>query len=147
VTVLVDTSVWSLALRRRPQHLNAEQQLVVAEWSELVREGRVQMIGPVRQELLSGLRHKRQFALLEKRLSAFPDNPIQTTDYLEAARFFNLLRERGITGAPIDLLICAVARRRDWAIFALDEDFERYARILPIRLHRVAPAKRYPPPL
>ena len=136
--VLVDTSVWALALRRRPEDLSANQQLVVAEWSELVREGRVQLIGPIRQELLSGLRHKQQFALLEKRLSAFPDTSIETADYVEAARFFNFLRERGSSGAPTDLLICAVAHRREWAIFALDEDFERYARSLPVRLHRVA---------
>ena len=144
--VLVDTSVWSLALRRRPKDLSREQQLVVREWSELVREGRVQMIGPVRQELLSGLRHKQQFALLEQRLAAFSDTPIETADYVEAARLFNLLRDRGITGAPSDLLICAVAHRREWAIFALDEDFERYARVVPMRLHRVAPARQQPPP-
>ncbi len=53
VMVLVDTSVWSLALRRKPEHLSPREQLLVAEWSELVREGRVQMIGPIRQELLS----------------------------------------------------------------------------------------------
>lgn len=140
MTVLVDTSVWSLALRRRPEDLSAAQHLAVAEWSELVREGRIQLIGPIRQELLSGLRHKRQFALLERRLWAFPDIPIETADYVEAAAFFNLLRDRGITGAPTDLLICAVAHRRQWAIFALGEDFERYARILPIRLHSVAAA-------
>ena len=140
--VLVDTSVWSLALRRRPEHLSQQEQLLVAEWSELVREGRVQMIGPVRQELLSGLRHKQQFALLEERLSVFQDTPIETADYLEAARFFNLLQAGGVTGTPIDLLICAVARRREWAIFSLDADFERYARILPLRLHRLPSARR-----
>jgi predicted nucleic acid-binding protein len=140
--VLVDTSVWSLALRRRPEHLSPPEQLLVAEWSELVREGRVQMIGPIRQELLSGLRHKQQFALLEERLSVFPDTPIETADYLEAARFFNLLQAGGVTGTPIDLLICAVAHRREWAIFALDTDFERYARILPLRLHRRPSARR-----
>lgn len=140
MTVLVDTSVWSLALRRKPEVLSAAEQLIVAEWSELVREGRVQLIGPIRQELLSGLRHKQQFTLLERRLSAFPAAPIETADYVEAARFFNLLRETGITGAPTDLLICAVAHRHQWAIFALDEDFERYARSLPVRLHRVASA-------
>ena len=145
MTVLVDTSVWSLALRRRPKDLRPDQQLIVAEWSELVREGRVQLIGPIRQELLSGLRHARQFTLLEQRLAAFPDAAIETQDYVEAARIFNLVREKGVTGAPVDLLICAVARRRQWAIFALDEDFERYTRILPIRLHRVrsVPAKDF----
>jgi hypothetical protein len=136
--VLVDTSVWSLALRRRPADLNPGQQVVVAEWAELVREGRVQLIGPVRQELLSGVRSRRQFAVLEDRLAAFPDVRLETADYVEAARFFNSLRERGITGAPTDLLICAVTHRRGWSIFARDEDFERYAEVLPLRLHRVS---------
>ena len=140
--VLVDTSVWSLALRRKPEHLSPREQLLVSEWSELVREGRVQMIGPIRQELLSGLRHKQQFSLLEERLSVFLDTPIETSDYLEAARFFNLLQGGGVTGTPIDLLICAVAHRREWAIFTSDADFERYARILPLRLHRLPSARR-----
>jgi hypothetical protein len=140
--VLVDTSVWSLALRRKPEHPSQREEFLVAQWSELVREGRVQMIGPIRQELLSGLRHKQQFALLEERLSVFPDTVIETADYLEAARFFNLLQAGGVTGTPIDLLICAVAHRREWAIFTSDADFERYSRILPIRLHRLPSARR-----
>lgn len=138
--VLVDTSVWSLALRRRPDSLNIEQRLVVGEWSDLVREGRVQLIGPIRQEILSGVRLRQQFAELAARLAAFLDTPIETTDYVEAARFFNLCREHGVTGAPADLLICAVAARLSCTIFSLDHDFERYAKLLPIRLHRIAPA-------
>jgi predicted nucleic acid-binding protein len=140
--VLVDTSVWSLVLRRKSKDLNPVGRLTAAEWSELVREGRVQLIGPIRQEILSGLRHAQQFAELERRLSAFPDAPIDTTDYVQAARFFDLCRTRGITGTPIDLLICAVAHRFGWAIFSLDEHFQRYAKVLPIKLHRTAQARK-----
>ncbi len=139
---LVDTSVWSLALRRRPGSLNPQQRRIVGEWSDLVREGRVQLIGLIRQEILSGVRLKQQFDELADRLAAFPDTAIETADYVEAARFFNLCRERGVTGAPVDLLICAVAARLNWAIFSLDHDFERFAKLLPIRLHRFAPSGR-----
>lgn len=135
--VLVDTSVWSLALRRKPEDVNPQERLVVAEWSDLVRQGRVQLLGPIRQELLSGLRRWDQFTTLERRLSLFPDAAIETADYVEAARFFNRCREQGITGTPTDLLICAVAYRSGWRIFTLDEDFESYAKIVPIRLHRL----------
>jgi hypothetical protein len=48
--VLVDTSVWSLSLRRSLPSDNAE----VSELIELIKEVRIQMIGPVRQEILSG---------------------------------------------------------------------------------------------
>ena len=56
--VLVDTPVWSLALRRRPEHLSRSQQVLASALAELIREGRVQMVGPIRQELLSGSARK-----------------------------------------------------------------------------------------
>lgn len=54
--VLVDTSVWSLALRRQAKGLNPAERAAVAELTNLIKEGRVRIIGLVRQELLSGLR-------------------------------------------------------------------------------------------
>ena len=81
--VLVDTSVWSLALRRKPADLNPEERQIVAEWSDLVRDGRVQVIGPIRQEILSGIRDRGQFEALQRRLSAFPDAQIKTADCVQ----------------------------------------------------------------
>ena len=143
--VLVDTSVWSLALRRRASDLQLADHAIVEQWAELVREGRVQLIGPIRQELLSGLKDARQFALLEQRLECFPDAQVESLDYVEAARYFNLLRKKGVSGTGTDLLICAVAARNNWPIFTVDLDFTRYALHLPIRLYSVptsAPAGR-----
>ena len=54
--VLVDTPVWSLALRRRPEHLSGSQPGLANALADLIREGRAQMVGPIRQELLSGIR-------------------------------------------------------------------------------------------
>jgi hypothetical protein len=128
--VLVDTSVWSLAVRRRGADLSAAEGGVVAAWADLVRWGRVQMIGLIRQELLSGIRSEKQFALLESALQAFPDEALGTEDYVEAARCFNLCRSRGVAATHIDMLICAVAIRRGWEVFTVDKDFESYRRIL-----------------
>jgi hypothetical protein len=50
-----DTSVWSLALRRKNESLSTNERFLVTELSELIREGRARMIGLVRQELLSGV--------------------------------------------------------------------------------------------
>ncbi len=138
MSVLVDTSVWSLALRRRSEDLAPEERGIVAEWSDLVRDGRLRVVGPIRQEVLSGLRDQTQFAGLERRLSAFRDAPIEGVDYIQAARFFNLCRRHGVTGGPIDLLLCAVAHRFGWSIFARDTGFDRYSQLLPVRLHRIA---------
>lgn len=129
--VLVDTSVWSLAFRRS----RAPVDPYATELDYLVREGRAFMIGPVRQEILSGIRDTAQFNLLRDALRAFPDLMINTSDYETAAGFFNRCRARGIQGTHIDFLICAVASARSMTIFTTDRDFESFARILRIRLH------------
>jgi predicted nucleic acid-binding protein len=141
VTVLVDTPIWSLALRRRHHQLSLVEQRLVQEWSGLVRRDRALLVGPIRQEILSGIRRESDFEVLRERLQAFPDVPLHTRDHEEAARFFNQCRNRGVTGSPIDLLLCAVAHRRDLSIFTLDTDFERYARHVPVRLHGVPRAR------
>ena len=136
--VLVDTSVWSLALRRSgtPQGPEAE------ELRRLISAHVVEMIGPIRQELLSGMRDDNQFARLESHLAAFPDLPLLSDDYVTAARFFNLCRSKGIQGSNTDFLICAVAIRHDMAVFTTDGDFSQFAKCLPVVLHEAGAGAR-----
>jgi len=135
VNVLVDTSVWSLALRRKAQDLSTGERSAVAELAELIKEGRARIIGLVRQELLSGIKTSGQFEKLRGILRGFPDEPIGTSDYEAAAKASNDCRTKGIAVSVSDILICAIALARDWSIFAADPDFKTYARILPIKLH------------
>ena len=133
--VLVDTSVWSLALRRRPNDLNPRESLLVSELAELVQEGGAGMIGVIRQELLSGIKSSAQFEELRKTLRAFTDEPLGIEDYEAAARASNTCRAKGIATTIVDMLICAVAHQRGMRIFTTDPDFDKYARCLPVKLH------------
>jgi len=137
MNVLVDTPVWSLALRRRAADLNVRERALTRALEELIREGRVQMMGAIRQELLSGIREEERFHKLRNYLRAFEEPGIEVLDYEEAARMHNLCRARGIAGSAIDFLICAVARRREWHIFTTDRDFERYGRVVGLKLFAV----------
>jgi predicted nucleic acid-binding protein len=130
--VLVDTCVWSQLLRKTAD----ENDPVVLELNELIKEYRVQMIGPIRQELLSGIKIKKQFTLLKKHLRAFSDLEIKTVDYEMAAQMNNACRRKGIQGSHIDFLICAVAERYDLTIFTVDADFKLYKRHIPIKLYK-----------
>ncbi len=132
--VLVDTPVWSLVLRRRAGQLSAAEQKLTQALEELIREGRVGIVGPIRQELLSGIREDAQFKKLRDYLRAFDEPLLEVSDYEEAARMSNQCRARGIAGSAIDFLICAAAHRRGWAIFTTDQDFQHYASALPLRL-------------
>ena len=131
--VLVDTSVWSLALRRKaPGHA------AVDELRSLVAAGRAALVGVIRQEVLSGVREKEMFERLRNRLRAFPDEPIVAADYERAAEFFNTCRAKGLQGSNTDFFLCAVSAGHQLPILTTDRDFARYARLLPIVLHPIA---------
>jgi predicted nucleic acid-binding protein len=135
VTVLVDTTIWSLALRRRAHQLSPEETRLVENWAELVSSGRAALTGSVRQEVLSGIRSDEVFETLDEKLSSFRCLETLPGDHVLAARFFNLCRSHGIAGSHIDMLICATAHRYDVPIFTTDPDFSGYVRHLPVRLH------------
>jgi hypothetical protein len=136
--VLVDTPIWSLALRRRAANLNPREQRLTAALRDLIEDGRSQLVGPVRQELLSGIREEASFKKLRDHLRAFEDAPLEVNDYEEAARLNNQCRAQGVAGSAIDFLICATALRRNWQIFTTDRDFSRYATVLPLKLYDVS---------
>jgi len=133
--ILVDTPIWSLALRRRPHDLNAGEQRHVREWERLVRVGDAHLVGPIRQELLSGVRDDGAWERLRAALRPFPDLPITTDHYEWAAQAFNRCRAKGIAGSAIDLIICAVSGVYGAPIYTTDADFPRYARVLKLKLH------------
>jgi predicted nucleic acid-binding protein len=131
MNVLVDTCIWSLALRKN----NVHEDQFVKELRELIKEFRVRMIGPIRQEVLSGIRSKSQFARLREHLRAFPDLEITISDYEKAAKFFNISCSKGIQGSNTDFLICAVAERQNMLVFTTDRDFMDFKKHIPIKLH------------
>jgi predicted nucleic acid-binding protein len=133
--VLVDTSVWSLALRRKSDDLNPHERDLSVALAELIREGRAQIVGVVRQELLSGIREAERFEKLRDYLRAFDEPVLEIADYEAAAEAHNRCRSRGIAGSAIDFLICAVALRREWQVFTSDGDFEAYSKVLAVRLY------------
>ena len=102
MNVIVDTCVWSHALRRQ----SAANAAIVDELQALIMAFRVQMLGVIRQEILSGIRSDAQFAQLKTLLRSFPDRPVLTEDYERAAEYFNLCRSKGIQGSNTDFLIC-----------------------------------------
>ena len=129
--VLVDTPIWSYALRTHHKNYQAE----INEITALIKNQRALIIGPIRQEILSGYSDLKKFNKLKEKLSYFENTPILDTDYESAAELCNKCRKRGIQGSHIDFLICAVAKRLDVPIFTTDKDFGHYQRIVSVKLH------------
>lgn len=131
MNVIIDTCVWSIFFRRdRPR-----RDSVVLEVERLVRADQVQMVGPIRQELLSGAQPKERFDQLKEYLRFYPNILLDEEDDENAAHYYNLCRSRGVQGSGTDLLICAVSVRHGLKIFTTDSDFDSYAKYIPITLH------------
>ena len=127
--VLVDTCIWSEVLRRKNPSPTICETL-----TKMLRDLQAVIIGPIRQEILSGISDETKFMDLKDRLSFLPDVPILTSDYELAAQYSNICRRKGIQGSAVDFLICAVAVKNEFAIYTVDKDFEYYKTVLPISL-------------
>jgi predicted nucleic acid-binding protein len=126
VKLLVDSSVWSLALRRRnAAGLNPEEQKLKAELVQAIQDGRVAMLGLIRQELLSGIKERDQFDKVKAALDPYLDEQINTADHVYAALIYNACRNQGVKAGTVDILICAVAQRRGWAVLSADGGLNR----------------------
>ena len=98
-------------------------------------EGRAVVIGAIRQEILSGVRYPEQFDRLRVALEPFPDEPVKTSDYVEAAQICNDCLRSGVLTGNTDSLICAVAISRGMEVLTTDNDFAHMAGIVPAKLH------------
>ena len=106
----------------------------MAALKDLIADARAMMIGPVRQELLSGIKDAAQFERLRAALAAFPDEPLTAQDFERAAQYFNLCKAQGVQGSNTDFLICAIAVQRKLPVFSVDKDFMHFQKCLPLTL-------------
>jgi predicted nucleic acid-binding protein len=132
--ILVDTTIWSKAYRRKK--ISDENQAIVKELYDILDMEEEILIGPVRQELLSGISNKNVFADLMIKLNGFNNYEVQLTDHDLAAEYYNICLSNGIQGSQTDFLICAIAHRFNLEIFTEDNDFNNYKKYLPIKLYK-----------
>jgi predicted nucleic acid-binding protein len=133
--IIVDTTIWSKAYRRK--QITEKDQKVVDELNRILDEYSEILIGPVRQELLSGISNNDVFEDIKEKLDNFNNYIIQLDDHDRAAEYFNICQRHGIQGSLTDYLICAVANKYNLEIFTADNDFKHYKKYLPIRLYQM----------
>ena len=127
--ILVDTCIWSHALRHNKPDNN-----IIKKLTDFINDGRSVLIGSIKQELLSGIQDYVQFEKLKDILSYFEKIQLKNNHFEKAAEFCNICRSNGVQGSTIDFLICSVAYLEDMIIYTIDKDFEYYAKHLPIKL-------------
>ena len=130
--VIVDSDVWSEAFRRKI----GEASWQAKRLAELIESEDVQMIGSIRQEVLSGIREAARFSEIRDALRSFEDLPIRREIHEVAASYFNICRAHGVQGTHTDFLICACAKSWGMRILSKDRDYTHFARHIPVAIEQ-----------
>jgi predicted nucleic acid-binding protein len=125
VNVFVDTSVWSLALRRDEIRRRAE---VRALAGQLEAGGSVFTTGLVLQELLQGFSGPRARDAIVRRFSVLPFLMPDREDHVAAAELRNRCRRKGVQVGTIDALFAQLCIHHGLTMLTSDRDFARMAR-------------------
>ncbi|HET6584353.1 MAG TPA: PIN domain-containing protein [Nannocystaceae bacterium] len=131
MSLLVDTSVWSLAFRREPASKHAA---VVRLRDALAHDEELYTTGLVLQELLQGLKGPRQRTSLIARFDALPFIVPTREDHIAAATLRNKCRTRGVQLGTIDALLAQLCVDRELGLLTSDRDFAHAARHIPLTL-------------
>jgi len=133
LSLFVDTSVWSLLLRRdRPARIPQVDALVHA----LSVGEHVVTTGLVLQELLQGFSGPKAREQIVERFAAFPLLVPDRDDHIAAASLRNLCRKRGVHIGTIDALLGQLCVRHELTLLTTDEDFRHLAKHCALQLWR-----------
>lgn len=131
MNLFVDTSVWSLALRRDAPATTTE----VSQLAEALTGGaQVFTTGLVLQELLQGFAEPRNRRAIVERFTALPFLVPDRRDHIDAADLRNRCRREGLQVGTIDALLAQLCLRHDLVMLSSDGDFAAIAEVLPLRL-------------
>ena len=126
MNIVVDTSVWSLVLRRRRDRVTGPW---VDAFTTHVKAGdEIFITGVILQELLDGVRSTRDFDRLLAVMDPFPLLPTDRHTYVLAAQTSNTCRRKGVQAGSIDFLIAAACIQNGCPLLTADKDFGHIAR-------------------
>jgi predicted nucleic acid-binding protein len=131
MNVLVDTSVWSLALRRKQQASHS----AVNQLRDIILDGHtILYIGIILTELLHGIRSQSLFEQIETQFETFTCLDLARENYVNAARLSIVCKRKGITASTIDFIIATAAIDNACLLLTTDKDFDSIAKVSDLKL-------------
>ncbi|TGM58574.1 PIN domain-containing protein [Leptospira adleri] len=128
--LLVDTSVWSEALRRKGKTLKSEETFL---YQIIQNEDDIFVTGIILQEILTGIKEPKIFSEIEEQFRYFNFISPSEKDHIEAAKLRNSLSKKGIVLATIDALIAQIAITHNLILVTYDNDFLRLSGITKLK--------------
>ena len=131
MNLLVDTSVWSLALRR-----DAPPPTSTVLYLRQALEGLATVLptGIVLQELLQGVRGSKGREVIVARFATRPFVVPDREDHIDAAATHTACRRKGLQVVTIDVLLVQLCLRHDLTLLTADRDFAAIAEVVPLTI-------------
>ncbi|MCW7466050.1 PIN domain-containing protein [Leptospira levettii] len=124
MNLLIDTSVWSEALRRKNKSVNSEDTFL---YQIIKNEEEIFLTGIILQEILTGIKNQKLFDDINNQLRFFNFVTPTNKDHILAAQLRNDLAKKGLAVASIDVLIAQIAISNNLTLATYDSDFEKIA--------------------
>jgi len=117
---IIDTSIWSEALRRKKNTANSSETVVR---KIIENDDEIVILGIILQEILTGISNEKLFSEIKDILDDFVYLEIIKNDYIYASELSNKCRLKGIIAGSIDFLIASTAIRNELQLVTFDKDF------------------------
>lgn len=130
MAILVDTSVWSLAMRRDEQPNSPELKILIRA---LDSGEEIYCTGIILQELLQGFAGAKAVDAIVERFAAIPMLVPETADYIQAAEIRNKSRRKGVQIGTIDALIAQLSLRYKLSLLTSDKDFKHMSKAVKLK--------------
>ena len=130
MAILVDTSVWSLAMRRDEQPNSPELKILI---KALDTGEEIYSTGVILQELLQGFTGAKAADAIVERFSSIPMLVPETSDHILAADIRNKSRRKGVQIGTIDALIAQLSVRYKLSLLTADKDFKHMSKAVKLK--------------
>ena len=129
--VIVDTSVWSLSLRRKKEE---EQPATLVLRQLIENHENIFLLGVIVQEILQGVKDNLLFQKIQNHVKAFSCLEPTQDDHIFCARLYNQCLSQGITPSTTDILIAGMAIKNNCYLLTVDKDFDYIAKYTQLKL-------------
>ena len=127
MSLLVDTSVWSLAMRRDGPSSVPEVNVLV---NAIDSGSEIYSTGIILQELLQGFSKPKAHDSIIERFASIPMLVPDTSDHINAADLRNRCRRKGVQVGTIDALIAQLSLRFKLILLSTDKDFKHMSKVV-----------------
>lgn len=128
--IIIDTSVWI-------DYLRGKNLPLISDVNSIIRQRLARTLNVIVAELIRGSLHQKEIKIIQQTIASIPQPIFPTDPWSDVGMFCFSLARKGLSCGLIDAYIAHTAIQNHWAIFTLDKDFDRIAKLSSLKLWKI----------